>query len=137
MEKNTSTLPEILIMSHGALCTALIESAQMICGEAEGVTALPFLNGADVEAYGRLGKKTYDAMPEGSIILFDLFCGTPFNQMLGQSGGRPMYGLCGVNLPMLIDALNLRETLSGQALVSAIAASAQDSVVDLSKFVPS
>lgn len=135
MEKPAFKIPEILIMSHGSLCTALVESAEMICGETQGVTALPFISGTDLQIYARSAKETYKAMPEGSIILFDLFCGTPFNQMLEQSDGSPMYGLCGVNLPMLIDALNFRESLSGQALIDAVAVSGRDSMVDLSKFI--
>lgn len=135
MEKSTFETPEILILSHGSLCTALVESAEMICGEARGVTALPFISGTELQTYAHSAKAAYDAMPVGSVIFFDLFCGTPFNQMLEQSDGSPMYGLCGVNLPMLIDALNFRESLSGQALIDAVAASGRESMVDLSKFI--
>ena len=34
-------LPGILLLSHGPFCQALLESAQMIAGEAQNVMAMP------------------------------------------------------------------------------------------------
>lgn len=131
----SDNIPGILIMSHGPLCGALIESAEMICGPLENVTALPFLNGADLDEYGKHAKECYDAMPEGSIIFFDLFGGTPFNQMVARCDGSPVHGLCGVNLPLLVEALSLRLSFSGKDLIDRIKEAADASIVDFEEFL--
>lgn len=132
----SENIPGILVLSHGPLCEALIESAEMICGPLENVKALPFLSGADLDEYGKSAKECYDAMPEGSIILFDLFGGTPFNQMIARNDGKSsMHGLCGVNLPLLIEAANLRMSFDGQDLIDKIKEAAGASIVDLEEFL--
>lgn len=131
MEKK---LPGILILSHGSLCEGLIGSAKMIYGDFDGVKAMPFYDGSDIRAYGEAAMRVYGEMPEGSIILFDLFCGTPFNQVMEQCAQTRIYGLCGVNLPILIEALNFRGNLAGQELIDAVTESGKESLVDVKSF---
>lgn len=107
----------------------------MIAGELENVQALPFGEQDDLEAYGQRAREMYAAMPEGSIVLFDLFSGTPFNQMMARCEGMEVEGLCGLSLPMLLDALSMREFLSGGELVQALAESARAGVVDVGEFM--
>lgn len=135
MNEKVNELPGILILSHGPLCTAMIESAKMIVGETPNVTALPFRAEDDLEQYGLRANAIYSAMPEGSIVLYDLFSGTPFNQMLARCGGRPIDGLCGVSLPVLLDALSMRECMSGDALVRALEESAHAGIVNVRTFM--
>lgn len=127
--------PGILVLSHGPLCTALIESARMIAGDVEGVQALPLEPGRDVAAYADQACALLDAMPEGSIVLFDLFAGTPFNQVIARFRERSLPALCGVSLPMLLDANTMRETLSGQELIRAVEESAHESLVNVADFL--
>ncbi len=129
-----SNIPGILLMSHGPLCQALLESAKMLGGEAANVVALPLFENADIEAYGAEAMAIYRSMPQGSIVLFDLAGGTPFNQMLMKSNGESFSGMCGVNLPILMEALALRESLQGDALIDALMESASMSIVNLKGF---
>lgn len=127
-------IPGILIVSHGPLCTALLESARLISGEAKNVVAMPLLENASIEAYGAEAMQTLRAMPDGSIVLFDLVGGTPFNQMMQCSNGECFPGLCGVNLPVLLEAMAIREIFRGEELVAALASSARESIVDIRTF---
>lgn len=136
MQNNTfrPDLPGILLLSHGPVCTALLESAQMIGGAAENVCALPLLEGADIGEYGRTAMDTFRAMPAGSIVLFDLASGTPFNQMMLQSGGVRFPGLCGMSLPVLLEALALRECMHSDELVAALESAGHSALVNIAGF---
>ena len=127
-------LAGILLLSHGPFCQALLESAQMIMGEAQNVVAMPLLETSDIDLYGNTAMETFRAMPEGSIVLFDLASGTPFNRMMIQSGGEKFPGLCGVNLPVLLEALTMREVMQGDALIELLSDSAKESVINIADF---
>lgn len=137
MNNDNSVRPGILILSHGPLCNALIESAKLISGDVDGIVGLPLEPGCDVGAYADQACAALREMPEGSIILFDLFAGTPFNQLVARFQAQPFHALCGVNLPMLLDANTMRETLSGAELVRAVAEAAQESIVNVGDFIAS
>ena len=51
-ETFTPGLPGILLLSHGPFCQALLESAQMIAGEAANVVAMPHGNG-NIQVHAR------------------------------------------------------------------------------------
>jgi|InofroStandDraft_1065614.scaffolds.fasta_scaffold207345_1 mannose/fructose-specific phosphotransferase system component IIA len=127
-------LPGILLLSHGPLCTALLESARMIMGEAPNTVALPLLENADVSEYGANAIRLFRSMPEGSIILFDIASGTPFNQVLTQCGGEKFSGLCGMNLAILLEALSLRDMMKGDELIRSLQETAHESIVNLENF---
>ena len=112
-ENFVENIPGILLLSHGPFCQALLESAQMIGGEAVNVVALPLLENASIDEYGEKAMQTFKQMPEGSIVLFDLASGTPFNQMMMKSGGEEFPGLCGIVAP---DAQGIRNGLRRHAL---------------------
>ena len=130
-----SNLPGILLLSHGPLCSALLESARMIMGEAPNAVALPLLENADVTEYGAKATALFRQMPEGSIVLFDIACGTPFNQFLTQWGGESFPGLCGMNLAIVLEALSLRDTVKGSELIRSLQETAHDSIVNLETFL--
>ena len=84
--------------------------------------------------YGQEAMETLRSMPEGSIVLFDLASGTPFNQMMMQSAGEEFPGLCGVSLPVLLEALALREVMQGEELIETLEESAKAAVVNIHSF---
>ena len=132
-ENFVENIPGILLLSHGPFCQALLESAQMIGGEAVNVVALPLLENASIDEYGEKAMQTFKQMPEGSIVLFDLASGTPFNQMM-KSGGEEFPGLCGMNLPVLLEAMTMREAMKGSELVALLEESAKAAVVNIKSF---
>src|SRR5699024_11376174 len=62
--------------------------------------------------------ETIDAFPKGSLILVDLFGGTPCNQVMRyvQEKGQPLEVVGGMNLPMLVNSVIAREEKSGKEL---------------------
>ena len=127
-------LPGILLLSHGPLCEAILSSARLIAGSCDNVAALPLREDDDVEAYGDKAMALFKSMPEGSIVLFDLLGGTPFNQLMMKSGGEEVPGLCGMNLPVLLEAMTMREAMKGSELVALLEESAKAAVVNIKSF---
>lgn len=101
----------IIILTHGPMAQGLLESAQMLFGRADNVTAIGLLGH---EAPADFAKKLDEALqlyPQGALLLVDLFGGTPCNTAMMQAKkvGRALPLVAGVNLPMLISVLNARE----------------------------
>ena len=136
-EKYVENIPGILLLSHGPFCQALLESAQMIGGEAVNVVAMPLFENASIEEYGEQAMQTFKEMPEGSIVLFDLASGTPFNQMMMKRNGEAFPGLCGMNLPVLLEAITMREAMQGEELIEFLAETAKAAVVNIHSFFES
>ena len=132
-EERKQGCPGILILTHGFLGQALIDAAMLHDGETQSVVALPLRADEDLELYADRSVSAFLSMPKGSVVLFDQFGGTPFNQFLIHYR-KPFPALCGVNLPMLLNAIILRETLEGFALISALKKAAEESIVDVSAY---
>ena len=101
----------IMIMNHGRFGEVLIASAELIVGTLEQVEAVSLTAGTSIEEYYEKTEALIQASRGKVLILTDLFGGTPCNvaMMLREKYNAKV--LCGVNLPMLIEAANLRDTV--------------------------
>lgn len=102
----------ILIVTHGNFGTELLKSAELIIGKQENVETLGLNHGDSVD---ELYKKVKEAIQKldtggGVLILTDLFGGSPSNVAAAPLKGNKIRveSVSGVNLPMLIEALDLR-----------------------------
>lgn len=101
----------IVIVTHAQLGKALIETAEIIFDAKPEALIFVSINLAeDVE---KLRKKIKDAIKsvnknQGIIILTDMFGGTPSNLSYSFLEEGQVEVLSGVNLPVLIKALNIR-----------------------------
>ena len=77
-----SDLPGILLLSHGRLASGLLNTLQMVFGDVENVTAVELEEGDNPEEYQNEIAKLYEAMPDKTIFLMDIFGGSPFNQVM-------------------------------------------------------
>lgn len=98
--------PWIVIMTHGKFGEELKNSAQMILGNLEHVYSLSLMEEMDPRDLTLQVKELMENAPPHSIILTDLFGGTPSNVAAIFSGRFPV--ISGVNLPMIIEAEMLR-----------------------------
>ena len=132
-EEIVSDLPGIIVISHGALAPALLSSAEMIIGAQKNMAAFSFENGDTPEAFRAAVAETIEAYPDGSVVLADLFGGTPCNQLVYymMASGKRVYALAGVSLPMLVEAVSLREDTSGEELLAQIEKIGMGSIVNL------
>ncbi len=102
----------ILIVSHRQLGDALIDCVEFILGEKpEGLAAISIdlrENAADLRAKIEKGIKEVDKK-NGVLILTDMFGGTPSNLSYAFLEEGYIEVISGVNLPIVIKALGLRE----------------------------
>lgn len=102
----------IIIMNHGKFGEELIASAELIIGEIEDIQAVSLMAGMTIEDFYGKAEQAVIASKGNVLVLTDLFGGTPCNVAMMLRQKYDLKVLCGVNLPMLIEAVSLRDTVS-------------------------
>ena len=136
MSEQEFVKPHILLVSHGQLCLGVYDSARMIGADLEGVIAIPLLEGVSPNTYEEELKRFLDECPNGSLVLADLFGGTPFNimsKMLPEYNG--IYAATGLNLSMLLEVCAARSFMSGQDLLNSALIAGKEGVTNINEFV--
>jgi PTS system mannose-specific IIA component len=122
----------VVLVSHGELGDALIRAAEMIAGPAEQVFSVPLLPGESPESFGdKLAGALQGIEGEETLILIDLFGGTPYNVAARRVLQETVECVTGANLPMLLELLMSRDDASLPELAEAIAQAGQESVKNL------
>jgi PTS system mannose-specific IIA component len=100
----------ILIVTHGDFGRELLKSAELIVGKQEKVKTLSLKRGDNIESLYSSVNKDIGLLDdgEGVLVLTDLFGGSPSNVTAANMKETYFESLSGVNLPMLIEALNTR-----------------------------
>jgi PTS system mannose-specific IIA component len=111
----------IVIVTHCQLGEALIEAAEFIIGERPGSIEPVSIDLS--ESAEKLRNKISQGIKkvegqEGVLILTDMFGGTPSNLSYSFLEEGRIEVLSGVNLPILIQAANMREKMELDQLVS-------------------
>ena len=110
----------IVVVTHGQLARELVAAAEMIIGEIPNVTAVSI---GWHESPDDAQREIADAIAradsgKGTVVLTDMFGGTPSNlSMTFLEKGR-VEVVTGVNLPMLIRLASLREEEEGDDLLA-------------------
>ena len=101
----------IVVVTHGQLARELVSAAEMIIGEIPNVTAVSigwYESPDDALREIEEAIKRADA-GKGTVVLTDMFGGTPSNLSLTFLEKDRVEVVTGVNLPMLIRLASLRE----------------------------
>lgn len=101
----------IVVVTHGQLARELVAAAEMIIGEIPNVTAVSIgwhesPDDAEREIEAALARVESG---KGTVVLTDMFGGTPSNLSLTFLEKGRVEVVTGVNLPMLIRLASLRE----------------------------
>lgn len=119
-----STIPGILILTHGQVGEELIKSAEMIVGPINNICAISLMPGLEARFYSEV-KQLVDCLPDGSLLISDVFGGTPANTSAALSKEKDIAAVSGLNLGMLLEALSSRESLQGENLAETVIAAGQ------------
>lgn len=94
----------ILLLTHGSLGHALLETLNGIVGEQEQISCIAICLGdnAEVKCYELHQEIDTLNTGKGVVILTDMFGGTPSNLAMSVLGVKSIEVIAGVNLPMLI-----------------------------------
>jgi PTS system mannose-specific IIA component len=114
----------IVVVTHGQLARELVAAAEMIVGDIPNVTAVSIgwqESPEDAEREIEAAIARVDS-GRGTVILTDMFGGTPTNLSLAFLEKGRVEVVTGVNLPMLIRVASLREDEVGD--LQAVAAQA-------------
>ncbi|MCI5049845.1 MAG: PTS sugar transporter subunit IIA [Rickettsiales bacterium] len=112
----------IVLVTHGNLAKEFISITEHVVGKQSHI--LPVCIGPEDDAERSRDNiiKAVTAVDqgEGVVILTDMFGGTPSNQAISIMGYRKVEVIAGVNLPMMIKLVSVRETQPlEQAVISA------------------
>ncbi|MDX1390090.1 MAG: PTS sugar transporter subunit IIA [Acidobacteriota bacterium] len=121
----------LLVVTHGQLAEDLVQATTMILGPVEDLEAVSIGWNDDVDearrriddAVARVG-----AAGDGTLILTDMFGGTPTNMALSLLESGSVEVVTGVNLPMVIKFANLRERIELSEVARRIAEQGRDAI---------
>jgi PTS system mannose-specific IIA component len=108
----------IVVVTHGQLARELVSAAEMIIGDIPNVTAVSMgwhESPEDAQREIEAAIQRVDA-GKGTVVLTDMFGGTPSNLSLTLLEKGRVEVVTGVNLPMLIRLASLREEEIGEDL---------------------
>ncbi len=131
----------ILIVAHGSLADSLVECAVHVLGtHPRALATLDFIGHADPDERQKVLQARLDELAafndqpgDGILVLTDMYGATPSNTLCRMLEPAHIEGVSGVNLPMLLKALNYRDTLTLPQLVERIVEGGRNSINHISE----
>lgn len=114
----------LVIATHGELSNGLMDAVGVIMGSSEAVSTVSLKNEIGIEVFKADLEKAVEKVgsKDGVLIFTDLQGGTPYNSSIFISNSEifnfNIKVVSGVNLPMLLETLALRENCNLQELAS-------------------
>lgn len=127
MEKET----KIVLLTHGGWGSNLVSSIEMIAGKVECVHEIALEPAYTLPEYMAMVREYTDTISTESVIMVDLFGGTPSNVAAAIGNQTGIHVFAGLNAPMLLEAcLELQGTgrLDYEAILQAGSAACMDVV---------
>ena len=122
----------IIVVSHGNLADALIETARMVAGTVDSVYAVSLLPNDTPDIFSNKLNSILSVLQEReTLILIDMFSGTPSNIAAGLVLNENIECVTGVNLPMLLEAILTREGISVHELAGYLSETGIHSIKNL------
>lgn len=111
----------IVVVSHGKLARELVRAAEHVVGEQKAFRSISIEAEDDIDDRREQIRDTVKACDSGKgvIILTDMFGGTPSNLALSNLAPGKVDVVGGVNLPMLIHLVQIRDQLTLDEAVQA------------------
>lgn len=122
----------IILVGHSTSPAALVSAAEMIMGEQENLRSLNLLHDTNLDVFAEdLESMVRGFDPDGGVlVLCDLFGGSPANTAasLIQHG---CHVVTGMNLPMLLEVLGNRDTMTADQLATLAIEAGASGMVDV------
>lgn len=125
-------MTQIVLVTHGEFGDELLRSAKMIIGPQNGVYSVSLLAEESPEGFGaKLDVVLQEIGCEDTLILIDLFGGTPYNVAARRVREPHIECVTGLNLPMLIETLMMRDCVTAAELAEVATQAGKESVRNL------
>lgn len=100
----------ILLVTHGELGSGIRSSAELLVGTVEQVEVLSLTTGQDIRQLKEQAEQKLDELDSGDgvLVLVDIPGGSPYNVIAQCIRGRRAECITGVNLSMLVEAIDSR-----------------------------
>lgn len=131
---------KIIVFTHGDLGKNLKETAELISGSNDLLEYYGVPLGCDTgailsqvsDSIKRSGDENVD-----TLVLTDLFSGTPFNLLMTLAGDHRFSHITGVNLPLLLEAISLQnqQELPMERVVKDLVSKGREAIGDCGLFV--
>ncbi|WP_130811440.1 PTS sugar transporter subunit IIA [Olsenella sp. Marseille-P4559] len=105
----------LVLASHGNFAKELVKSAEMIYGDMSDVPIVSLMPGMSFEGFTKEASEVLDKTGKNTLVLVDLFGGTPSNVFSALTRKYGHHVVTGLNLPMLIEVYS---TMKGDASLS-------------------
>lgn len=101
----------VVICAHGNLAHELLKTVEFIAGKLDQFIAVAIDHELDVEKAREAIDQAIRSVDtgDGVIVCTDLFGGTPSNLCLSFLDDRPIEIIAGINLPILLKTVTIRE----------------------------
>ncbi|MDT2612882.1 PTS sugar transporter subunit IIA [Enterococcus dongliensis] len=123
------------VVTHGKFCEGLLDSVEMIMGDKNDITPISLTPECGLEELkGIIHSQLEACKAEECLIFVDLFGATPFNASVMNSRdfstmNKKIHIISGINLPILIEAKSLRETMDLDTLYEHLLNIGKESIV--------
>ena len=123
----------IILVTHGPLAPSMIESSEMLVGKSEKLSAITLQPSDNFEEFQEKIFTQAKSMDEGEgvLILVDLLGGSPYNATAKVLSQENVECLTGLNLSMLLTALDQREYCDLEQLTKECRDAAVTNIVDV------
>ena len=128
---------KIILVTHGNLAQEMLDTTAQIIGKTpEDFQTLAITATASVEKEAEKLKAMLKDCPDGAVILTDIFGGSATNVSLTASKDNPKCNvITGLNLSMLLTAVNNRKKLSAKELAEKIEADGKRAVINATELL--
>ena len=128
---------KLVLVTHGNLAAEMLQTASQILGKAaEEVQTLSVTTSTSIEQGSAALKKLIADAPEGVVILTDIFGGSATNIALTASKEcAKCHVITGLNLSMLLTALNSRKKLNDKELAEKIESDGKRAVINATELL--
>lgn len=124
--------PWIITITHGHLGEEMVKSAEMLMGKMKNIKSISLLPEESPEELAGVVAKELDGIPGNSLILTDLFGGTPSN-VSALFAKKGYFVMTGTNLPILLEAEMYRARDDWEHVVEYLTQIGKDSIVNVNE----
>lgn len=126
---------KIFVITHGLLAKGLVDSTNLIVGEQDNIDYFSLEYGENIDDFKSKLEENVTNSKDDILCFTDIVNGSPFNIVSELTLKYPnVYHICGVNLPMILDAVLSNMPLNEES-VKGIIESGTSSVFDARLFL--
>ena len=129
----------IVLVAHGNIAQSFLDVVELISGSQKSFRALAISAADNIELKRSNLMDVIDAVDEGDgvVVLTDLFGGTPSNLAISVLGVKHIEVIAGVNVPMILKLLSIRDKDDLETCVNKVVAEGQKQIRIASEFLKS